>query len=331
MLPRRQPDCDLGVAARLTRVGFQTAMANGAISVRSMSVTAFSSRLAFPALALLLVVSWASGFVGIRFGANEAPVAVVLFWRCLVAGLVLLPFALTIGPRMSLRRIAEQMLIGALGMFVYLGGFALAIQHNVPTGLVALIADLVPLAIAALALPVLGERLSPRQWAGTGIGFLGVFVVSADSLMLGEAPGFAYGLAIGAMLSFAFASVLQKRFLRRAMPIHQSLVVQCLTAAALFWLSRLGHGGIAPPMTASFAFGIIWLVLLSTFICYWVYYLCLRLYPAAQVAAVIYLSPPATMLWAWALFSEPLTAFMALGVGISLIGVWFAMDRPASG
>lgn len=287
-------------------------------------------KLIFPLLAGLLVFSWASGFVGIRFGANEAPVFVVLFWRCLVAGLLLLPFALTIGPRMSPRMVAEQMVVGALGMFVYLGGFALAIEYRVPTGLVALISDLVPLAIAALALPILGERLTTRQWFGTGIGFLGVFVVSADRMTLGDAPGFAYALAAGAMLSFAIASVFQKKLLRGTMPIHQGLMVQCLTGAALFWLARLGQGGVAPPMTTSFAFGIGWLVILSTFICYWVYYTCLRLYPAAQVAAVIYLSPPATMVWAWALFSEPLSVMMALGVAITLVGVYFAMGRSTA-
>jgi drug/metabolite transporter (DMT)-like permease len=286
--------------------------------------------LLFPALALLLVISWASGFVGIRFAADEAPVFVVLFWRCLMAGLILLPFALTIGPQMTRRMILEQAFVGALGMFIYLGGFALAIAYKVPTGLVALISDLVPLAIAALALPILGERLTARQWLGTFIGFLGVFVVSADSLRLGTAPGFAYALAVGAMISFAFASVLQKRFLRTTMPIHQSLALQCLTGAALFWLARLGHGGIAPPQTASFAFGISWLVILSTFLCYTVYYICLRLYPAAQVAAVIYLSPPATMLWAWAMFDEPLSAMMGLGVAITLIGVYFAIGRSST-
>ena len=285
----------------------------------------------FPALGLTLVVAWASGFVGIRYGANEAPVFVVLFWRCLVAGLILLPFALLIGPRISARMLGEQVLVGGLGMFVYLGGFALAIEGGVPTGLVALISDLVPLAIAVLALPILGERLTARQWMGTAIGFAGVFVVSADSLSLGQAPGSAYGLAVGAMVSFAFASVLQKRFLRGSMPIHQSLMIQCLTGAALFWAAQAGQGGIAPPMTASFAFGIGWLVILSTFVCYTVYYICLRLYPAAQVAALIYLSPPMTMVWAWAMFDEPLSTAMGLGVAITLVGVYFAIGRkPAA-
>lgn len=298
--------------------------------VRSEPGPGWMRFLLFPALGLLLTVSWASGFVGIRLGADQAPVLVVLFWRCLVAGLVLLPFALALGPRISARRLVEQMAVGALGMFVYLGGFALAIEQGVPTGLVALISDLVPLAIAALALPVLGERLTRRQWLGTAIGFAGVFLASADSLAFGQAPGLGYALAVGAMLSFAVASVLQKRFLRATLPIHQSLMIQCLTGAALFWLARLGSGGVAPPMTADFALGIGWLVILSTFLCYTVYYICLRLYPAAKVAALIYLSPPTTMVWAWAMFDEPLSAAMGLGVAVTLVGVWLATGQQAA-
>ena len=47
------------------------------------------ARFAFPILSLLLVITWSSGFVGIRFASAEAPVFLVLFWRTLAAGLIL--------------------------------------------------------------------------------------------------------------------------------------------------------------------------------------------------------------------------------------------------
>lgn len=78
-------------------------------------------------------------------------------------GLILLPFALAIGPRITRRAVAEQLLLGFLGMVLYLGGFALAICWRVPTGLVTLMDDLMPMAIAALSLPMLGQRLTRRQ------------------------------------------------------------------------------------------------------------------------------------------------------------------------
>ena len=279
--------------------------------------------LLWPVMAVLLVIGWSSGFVGIRFANAEASVFLLLFWRTLLSGLILLPFALFLGPRLGLRAIGFQMAFGVLSVFLYLGGFALAIEQRVPTGLVALISDLLPLAIAALSQPVLGERLSGRQWGGTAIAVSGVVIVSFHSLTFGSAPLWAYGLTVASMLIFALASVLHKGREELRMPWYQALCIQTLTGAALFGASALAAGdGLAPPMTASFAISMAWLVLIATFMTYAVYYTSLRLFPVAKVSAAIYLSPPVTMIWAWALFGEPLTMVMFAGLGVTLIGVW---------
>ena len=52
--------------------------------------------LLWPLMATLLVVGWSSGFVGIRYASEETSVLLVLFWRTLLSGLILLPFALGI-------------------------------------------------------------------------------------------------------------------------------------------------------------------------------------------------------------------------------------------
>jgi len=278
--------------------------------------------LLWPALATLLIIGWSSGFVGIRYANQEASVMLLLFWRTLLSGLILLPFALAFGPRVTMRAIRNQALFGVMAVFLYLGGFALAIEQKVPTGLVALIADLLPLAIAALSQPVLGERLTSRQWIGTAIAVIGVLIVSFDSLSFGSAPAWAYGLTVGSMLVFAVASVLHRKHKAEHMPVHQSLCIQTLTGSVLFGLCALTQGSLAPPMTRDFAIGIAWLVLIATFLAYAVYYTSLRLFPVAKVSAAIYLSPPVTMIWAWMLFSEPLTAAMFAGLAVTLLGVW---------
>jgi len=281
--------------------------------------------LVWPLIAAVLVISWSSGFVGIRFASEEAGVGLVLFWRTLVSGLILLPFALTLGPRISLRGLLEQIGFGVMSVFLYLGGFALAIGERVPTGLVALISDLLPLAIAALSQPVLGERLSARQWFGTAVAVLGVLIVSADSLSFGQAPLWAYAVTVASTLVFALASVLLKQRPALRMPLHQSLCIHCLTGAALFGACVSLQGSLAPPQSLTFALGIAWLVLFATFAAYGLYYTSLRMFPAAKVSAAIYLSPPVTMLWAWALFNEPLTAPMFLGLGVTFLGVFWTM------
>ena len=192
-------------------------------------------------------------------------------------------------------------MFGVLGNFVYLGGFAFAIGYRVPTGLVALTADLVPLAIAALSLPLLGQGLSPRQWVGTAIGVAGVVIVSADTLRLGEAPLLAYVLPVVGMLSFALAIILQKKLGATELPLAQSICIQSLTGSMFFALCSWQQGGLRPPADAQFAIGIAWLVLFASLGCYAIYYLCLRLYSPARISSVIYFSPPVTRLWAWAI------------------------------
>jgi len=287
------------------------------------ATTPIRHRLLWPVMATMLVIGWSSGFVGIRFANEEASVFLLLFWRTLLSGVILLPFALAFGPRLSLRSVLAQAGFGVMSVFLYLGGFALAIEQRVPTGLVALISDLLPLAIAALSQPVLGEKLSGRQWLGTAFAVGGVLIVSWDSLAFGTAPLWAYWLTVGSMLVFALASVLHKGRTELHIPVHQSLCIQTLTGAGLFGLCALVAGdGLAPPMTREFALGMAWLVLIAPFATSSVYYTSLRLFPVAKVSAAISLSPPVTMLWAWMLFSEPLTATMFAGLAVTLAGVW---------
>lgn len=280
-----------------------------------------ASRVMWPLLAGALVISWSSGFVGIRFASDHADVLVVLFWRTLVAGLILAPIAFLRGPRPSLKAIIEQIAFGAMTVYLYLGGFALAIGQRVPTGLVALISDLVPLAIAALSWPLLGEKLTKRQWLGTGLGAIGVIIASRNSLAIGSAPLWAYVLTAASMLVFAFSTVLQKRRGLVRMPLTQILAIQYLTGCVLFAMTVAPRESLLPPLNVGFAAGIAWLVLISTFAAYGVYYTCLRLYPAAQVGSVIFLSPPVTMVWGAMMFGEPLTPVMFLGLIVTMTGV----------
>lgn len=283
---------------------------------------------AFPLLSALLVLTWATGFLGVRAAAEEASILTILFWRSAVSGLILLPFALRFGPRLDLRAVLEQMAFGTFSMFLYLGGFSLAIGQGVPTGLVALITDMLPMGVALLSGPILGQHLGTRQWLGMAVGVAGVTLVSAEGLRFGVAPPWALLLPIGGTLAFALSAVMQRRLRPASVAVHQSLALQCLTAAALFALVSAPFGGVRPPASATFAFAIGWLVLFATFGGYGLYYACLRRWPAARVTAVLYLSPPVTMLAAHLAFGEPLSTLMLAGTAVTLAGVVLVAARP---
>jgi drug/metabolite transporter (DMT)-like permease len=285
---------------------------------------ALPARNSFLALALLvvveaaLVVTWSAGFVGVRFASDYAPIFLILLWRSLVSGLLLLPFALMFGPKLRWTDVLPQMLFGALAMAGYLAGFALAIDRGVPTGLVALITDMLPLVVAMLSWPVLGQALNGRQWLGSFIGLSGVLIASGAALDMADVPLWAYGLPVLGTLSLAMATLLQKRSPADAIPVHQSLCIQCLSAAAIFAVFAWHEGGLLPVLDTSFIGGILWLVFVATFGAWSLYYLALRRSSAARVTAILYLSPPVTMIWAWIMFGEPLSWAMAAGLVVSL-------------
>jgi drug/metabolite transporter (DMT)-like permease len=122
-------------------------------------------------------------------------------------------------------------------------------------------------------------------------------------------------------LSLALATLLQKRSASSAMPVYQSLCIQCLSAAAIFAVLAWHEGGVLPVLDAGFIGGILWLVFIATFAAWSLYYLALQKSSPARVTAILYLSPPVTMVWAWLMFGEPLSWVMAVGLAVSLVGI----------
>jgi drug/metabolite transporter (DMT)-like permease len=84
-----------------------------------------------------------------------------------------------------------------------------------------------------------------------------------------------------------------------------------------------------PVPTTGFAMSVLWTVALSTFGGYGLYWVCLRRTSATRVASVLYLSPPITMLWAWAMFDEPLSWEIAAGMAVSATGIWLVARAEA--
>jgi drug/metabolite transporter (DMT)-like permease len=272
-------------------------------------------------LEVALVLCWSAGFVGVRFAIDYAPIFLILLWRSLVSGLVLLPFALSMGPRMQAKDVLHQIAFGAMAMSGYLAGYALAIAHGAPTGIVALITDMLPLVVALLSWPVLGQALNGRQWIGTLVGVVGVLIASGWSANSSDYPMWAYLMPVLGTTLLALASLLQKRSSSGAMPVYQSLCIQCLSASVVFAGFAWNEGSVLPVLNKAFIGAILWLVFIATFGAWGLYYIALQKFSPARVTAILYLSPPVTMVWAWVMFDEPLSWAMAIGLVVSLIGI----------
>lgn len=287
-----------------------------------------SSRVPWRSIPLLvleaaLVISWSSGFIVARFSNNYASPFLVAFWRCALVALVLLPWVAGELRRTAYGELLRQACIGLLSLAMYLAFIVKGIEQGVPVGLAALIADLLPIGTALLATTMFRQHLGIRTWMGLAVGLLGVMVVSRDVLAASAASLWACGLPLLAMLSLAVATLWQKRARSRpAVGLLCGLWLQCAVSAAAFAVLAGMDGGLAPVPSTGFALSVFWAATLPTIGGYGLYWVCLKRTSPTRVASVLYLSPAVTMLWARAMFDEPLTWLMLVGTAVSGWGVW---------
>ncbi|NGN69287.1 DMT family transporter [Streptomyces sp. A7024] len=276
-----------------------------------------------------LVVFWSSGFIGAELGTREAPADTLLMWRfiaatALLGGVWLLIRVLRGGharPRITRRAFTEQAAIGTLSQGGYLGAIVWSVGLGVPTGTAALIAALQPLAAGALAGRLLGETVTRRQWTGLIIGLVGVAMVVRDDMSAaGTTPVWAYTLPFAGMAALLGASFLERRA-KAPLPAFDALPIHCLTSAALFSAVALTGGRGAPPSGGAFWAAVAWVVLLSTVGGYGFYWLSLSRRGVTRTSALMYLTPPTTAVWAYAMFGDTPGPLAVAGMAVSLAGV----------
>ncbi len=284
--------------------------------------------------AAALVVFWSSGFVGARLGTGYAPADTLLAWRYLLAAAVLAAVAWGAGVRPTRAAWGRQTSLGLLCQVGYLGGTVTGIGLGVPAGTAALIAAVQPLVVATLAGPVLGEVIDPRQWWALGAGFLGVGLIVGGDLGAGSAPAWAYALPLGGTLALAVGTLLGRRWQdgRRqgGEGVLEALTLQTAVAAVVFTAVAATRSSLAPPTGSGFWWSVAWVVCLSSFGGYGAYLLVLRRSGATRVSALLYLTPPTTMVWAYLMFGDAVSALGVVGLAFCAVSV-SAVLRPTPG
>ncbi|SCX67652.1 EamA-like transporter family protein [Pseudomonas sp. NFACC32-1] len=278
-----------------------------------------------------MLLAWSSGFIGARFSVDYAPALLVVFWRCVLVTLLLFPFALPALRQAPVAVLLKNAGIGLLAMAGYLAGITQGIALGVPAGLAALFADLLPIGLALLSAGVLGRRLAWPIWIGLMVGLAGVALVTQSAMTWGDAPAWAYALPLLGMLSLAIATLWQKALApREQLGLLPNLWLQCAVSGLAFGILEGTQGSLAPIPSVGFALSVAWTAGLSTIGGYGLYWLCLRRASATRITSLLYLSPPITMLWAWAMFDEPLSWQMAAGLAASGLGIWMVVRTEAA-
>mgnify|MGYP006274152569 CR=1 FL=1 len=285
-------------------------------------------------LEVLFVILWNSGFIGAEYGLPYTGPWTLLLWRY-IALTIILAIWLAATKRFKnpgLPVIARTSLVGVLAHAVWLGCVLLAIQMQVPVGIIALITSLQPLLTGALSGLVTGEKTDPRQWLGLTLGFTGVAVAVGARLSLDDdAAAVGYILPLLSVIGITAASLMQRRWeQRRLQPtlqldatlFYQSLATT-LAVLPLAWLAEGFTTRWTPPFIATMA----WLIIAVSLGAYAAMWRLLERENATRVASLFYLSPPVTMLMAWIAFGDQLILTDILGLAVAALGVWLVYRK----
>lgn len=124
-------------------------------------------------------VIWGSTYLVMRFAMVGFPPLLMSGVRFIVAGAVLLGFLAARGaPLPDRRQWRSAVPIGAL-LFVGGNGFVALAEVHIGSGIAAVVVATMPLWMALFA-AASGERPSPREWLGIGLGFAAVAILSSS-------------------------------------------------------------------------------------------------------------------------------------------------------
>ncbi|MFW2401343.1 EamA family transporter, partial [Burkholderia pseudomallei] len=122
-------------------------------------------RSASAAAAAAFVALWSTGFIVARAIKPYADPNLYLLARFCGTALLYAGIALAArAPWPAPREWGRHLLAGALLQGFYLSASYWAVAHGLSAGVMALLGALQPLATAALAAPLFGERLAARGW-----------------------------------------------------------------------------------------------------------------------------------------------------------------------
>ncbi|MEN3274527.1 MAG: hypothetical protein V7631_317 [Massilia sp.] len=276
------------------------------------------------------VLLWSTGFIVAKFGLPYAPPLTFLLLRCAGVLLVLLPIVLlwrAPWPRGQMKHIAVAGLLLQAG---YLGGVWCAIKIGMPAGISALIVGMQPI-LTAVAAPLIGERVRPRQWFGLLLGLGGVALVVASKMGLEGLSGRAILYCVLALLSITAGTLYQKRHcpsfdLRTGTVIQFAVSVGALFPLAIF-LEQFDFSLSKVEWNVRFVGALLWSIFALSIGAIFLLFRLISRGSATAVTSLLYLTPPTTAIMAWLLFGESLGPLELAGMAVAVAGVAFVVKK----
>ena len=272
----------------------------------------------------IFILLWSSAFITTKpIVDNSDPFSALAFRFFFVA----LGFYLfSVYSRQSIivnqKNLIESVLSGVLFHGFYLGGVFYSISIGMPTGIAALIVTLQPILTNALSGPILGEKVTIKQWIGVLLGFSGaVLVLGLD--IGSNIPMLGLVATIIALISITASTIWQKK-LSNNLTLSVSNFYQAVGGCLFHILVILFFGKPYINFSETFIIAMGHQIFLVSFGAFTILMFLIKNNSASKTVSIFFLIPTTSAFMAWLFLNESLTTLDLIGFLITTIGVYIA-------
>lgn len=289
-----------------------------------------ANRLAIFAAFFSIYVIWGSTYLAIRYAVAYIPPLYTAGFRHLIAGIILLAWALAKGLRPSWRQIRASLVIGFLFFLIGHGSLHWA-ETQVPSGLASLLIASEPIWVFLMA------SAAERRWRMNGFLLAGVVLgLAGVALLLGRDVWSAgRGVFLGAIacligaIFWSAGIIYSRRSHLSGSPLLLSALSLLAGSAMLITTATLlgeyrGFSLHSVPLRSWLALA--YLIVFGSVIAFTAYNWLLEHYSPTLVATHTYINPIVAVLLGWWFAGEQISLNVALSAGMVIAAV-FLVDR----
>ena len=276
---------------------------------------------------LIFILLWSSAFITTKpIVDNSDPFSALAFRFFFVAiGFYLFSLYSKQSIIINNKNLVESLLSGILFHGLYLGGVFYSISIGMPAGIAALIVTLQPVLTNSLSGPILGEKVTIKQWIGVLLGFIGaVLVLGLD--VGSEIPLLGLIATIVALIAITTSTIWQKK-LSNNLPLSVSNFYQAFGGCLFHILMIIFLAEPYIDFTKTFFVAMGHQIFLVSFGAFTILMYLIKNNSASKTVSVFFLIPPTSAAIAWLFLNESLNYVDILGFIIATLGVFIATRK----
>ncbi len=275
----------------------------------------------FPFLFILL---WSSAFITTKpIVDNSDPFAALAFRFFFVAiGFYFFSVFQKHSIFVNKKNIFESIISGVFFHGFYLGGVFYSISIGMPTSIAALIVTLQPILTNILAVPLLGEKVSSKQWVGVLLGFFGATIVLGIDVGK-EIPQLGLIATIIALLAITLSTIWQKK-ISNNLSLSVNNFYQAIGGFLFHILVIIFFAKPYIEFTKTFIIAMSHQIFLVSFGAFTILMFLIKKDSASKTVSIFFLIPATSALMAWIFLGENFTFIDLTGFLIASLGVYIA-------